>query len=67
MYYKIIDLQNGCYLNGTPANKADARKYLIEYHSIDCDILELGKMNLEELCNEYQWEIEKFKGKPQCY
>ena len=59
--YKIIDCQNKCYLHGEEKTLKDCRERLISFHSIDVDNNWLNSMSLEQICAEFDWDIEKQK------
>ena len=61
MRYKIIDKQNGSYLDHVFKSKEAIREHLINYHSIDTNKKWLNSMKLEQIMAEFDWEIEEYK------
>ena len=40
----------------------DIKEFLLEYHSCDltqCEIKQFGKMNIENICSVFEWEVRR--------
>lgn len=57
MKFKIYDKQCLNYLSGIYDSKDECRKRLISYHNQDVEGQYLNKLTLNDLCEEFGWEI----------